>query len=141
MPMRKITMKITAAVLAAAMTLSALPAFVYAEEETIQETVTDDTGEEIPVSVTAPSFTATDMAGDELSFDLRLSGFDKTGRLRVAVWSADQGQDDLVWYDLAVDGDDYHVAVKPSAHGSAGPYYAHLYYWEGYTGICCRDGI
>ena len=71
------------------------------------------------------------MAGDELSFDLRLSGFDKTGRLRVAVWSADQGQDDLVWYDLAVDGDDYHVAVKPSAHGSAGPYYAHLYYWEG----------
>ncbi len=47
--------------------------------------------------------------------------------LKVAVWSAAGGQDDIRWRNLTLSGSTYSVSFRVSAHGSAGKYYAHLY--------------
>lgn len=47
---------------------------------------------------------------------------------RAAVWSDENGQDDLVWYDAADDGEDgIRFLVSAWRHASAGKYIAHVY--------------
>ncbi len=52
--------------------------------------------------------------------------------VKVPVWTAKSGQDDLVWYDAArQDNGDYKVTVNKNRHkNEAGRYYVHLYYVE-----------
>ena len=48
-------------------------------------------------------------------------------KVRFAVWSAENGQDDLVWYTATLSGDKYVCDVPIGNHRSAGTYYVHLY--------------
>lgn len=48
--------------------------------------------------------------------------------VRVAVWSAENGQDDIKWYELKkLDDNTYGVDVRMANFSSVGNYYAHLY--------------
>ncbi|MDO4616811.1 MAG: GBS Bsp-like repeat-containing protein [Lachnospiraceae bacterium] len=47
--------------------------------------------------------------------------------LKLAVWSAAGGQDDIRWRNLSLSGSTYQTRFAISAHGSSGGYYAHLY--------------
>ncbi len=47
--------------------------------------------------------------------------------LRAAVWSADNAQDDIRWYDMATKDGIASVTFPISNHKSAGKYYVHLY--------------
>ena len=47
---------------------------------------------------------------------------------RAAVWSEENGQDDLVWYDMMKGPDGaYKVTVNPALHNSTGRYIIHIY--------------
>ncbi|KXT76773.1 GBS Bsp-like repeat-containing protein [Streptococcus sp. DD12] len=52
--------------------------------------------------------------------------------VKLPVWTAKSGQDDLVWYDAARQNNgDYKVTVTKSRHkNESGRYYVHLYYVE-----------
>lgn len=43
--------------------------------------------------------------------------------IKIAVWTTNNGQDDLKWYDTTRDGNDAHVTVPMSSHGSANDVY------------------
>ncbi|MDR1778994.1 MAG: GBS Bsp-like repeat-containing protein [Clostridiales Family XIII bacterium] len=65
------------------------------------------------------------------TFTLEAGGFippAAVSSVRVAVWSADGGQDDLRWYNMPGGVDHYAVSTGISAHGYGyGLYYAHFY--------------
>lgn len=47
--------------------------------------------------------------------------------VKIAVWSAKDGQDDLVWYDASKSGNTYSINVDISKHKTEGKYYADAY--------------
>lgn len=48
-------------------------------------------------------------------------------KVEFAVWSQDNGQDDIRWYAGAADGNSYSYTVKTANHKSAGKYFVHCY--------------
>lgn len=48
-------------------------------------------------------------------------------RISIAVWSKENGQDDLVWYDAEQSGNDYTVSIAMDKLEDSGTYYAHAY--------------
>lgn len=48
--------------------------------------------------------------------------------MRIAVWSADNGQDDLIWTDATKNGNDWYINVSTYEHGyDTGNYNIHIY--------------
>lgn len=48
-------------------------------------------------------------------------------QVQFAVWSANGGQDDLVWYQGSLKGDKYVCDINLRNHGTTGIYYVHVY--------------
>lgn len=53
-------------------------------------------------------------------------------RVKVAVWSAKNGQDDLYWYDMDLVQGNYEAWVEHYKHKDTGKYYADLYVQDSY---------
>lgn len=82
---------------------------------------------------------AVDEEGKEAA--ISLSGLQKgsaAGNVRFAVWSEENGQDDLKWYAASSSETDYTAAVPLANHHSKGDFQLHAYLWDakaGYTFI------
>ncbi len=78
-----------------------------------------------------PAVTAADSVGDSSSFRLTLENYSKPADIRTvtaAVWSKENGQDDLVWYDMTQQADGtFTYDVNIAKHKSSGLYYVHCY--------------
>ncbi len=78
-----------------------------------------------------PIITAADPTGDSTSFRLTLNNYEKPeniSTLYAAVWSKENGQDDLTWYILSAQADGtYQYDVEVAKHQSTGLYYIHCY--------------
>lgn len=57
--------------------------------------------------------------------------------LRAAVWSEQNGQDDLVWYDMSSNTNGKYVNIPISSHKTAGKYYVHIY--SGNSFLCSGE--
>ncbi|MDO4616804.1 MAG: GBS Bsp-like repeat-containing protein [Lachnospiraceae bacterium] len=94
-----------------------------------------------------PVLTAEDKNGDETVFALKLENFEKnsdTNGVRVAVWSAEKGQDDLAWYTLQEQPDGTFTAdLVTGNHKSSGSYYLHVYEQKknGSTSFITEDSL
>lgn len=69
--------------------------------------------------------------GNQTQFNIKASNVAYAGgakSVRAAVWSRDNGQDDLIWYTMTNNGNGiWSVNVPVSNHKTAGIYYAHMY--------------
>ena len=86
----------------------------------------------LPISFPDVSLTAEDSTGAEMLFNLKASNLNLVGNVkgvRFAIWSEKDGQDDLVWYDAAKDGNGDWAAVADvkKYHRSGGVYQFHAY--------------
>lgn len=96
---------------------------------------TEDNSSDVQSGIEAASqeatATVTDVNADETQMDISVSNFSpsESGTLYAAVWSEENGQDDIIWYVMSASDDgNYHVTVYPASHKSSGRYYAHIYY-------------
>jgi hypothetical protein len=67
----------------------------------------------------------------ETACEALLTGFDLPSggkNVQVAVWSEENGQDDLRWYNMKRSGTGYAYSINIADHKSAGTYCAHFYY-------------
>jgi hypothetical protein len=148
---------------AAALSLAlafAMPAGVYADEAAdvmneaeaeVQAEVQADaqandiapeaaqTQEEAQISTysNSPEIAVSDTSGNGTQFDVGLTGFtlpSQNASVTAAVWSDENGQDDIIWHKMTASSDgSFHASVKPSAHKSSGAYNAHIYCDNGGT--------
>ena len=82
------------------------------------------------VNVFADSLTATDANGTERTYQLSAAGTNTQGMIdvQIAVWSVENGQDDIRWYAAKkVNDTEYQLNVDVQNHKSAGEYNAHAY--------------
>lgn len=99
------------------------------ETETETETETEDTEveeETTPFEVTKAEF----QDSTEMVYEMELSNceMEDGDSLQAAVWSDDNGQDDLKWIKLEKKTDDtYGLTIKISDFKSPGTYYVHIY--------------
>ena len=89
------------------------------------EKITDDykmqTGHNIP-NVTV------NLSEDHSKADIELDKDSYYESVQIAVWSDENGQDDLEWYDMTeADMNKWACTVDMAEHGSAGLYYIHVY--------------
>ncbi|MBD5542616.1 MAG: hypothetical protein HDR00_15765, partial [Lachnospiraceae bacterium] len=86
----------------------------------------------VPMSISSMN---TSISNDGKTMTVTAAGVLGVGTMRFAVWSAVNGQDDLIWYTAKDNGNGTWTAVVPiSAHkGSAGTYYVHAYGQNIYT--------
>ncbi len=77
------------------------------------------------------TITAKDADGTEKSYRLKAENAGMVGDFRsvsFAVWSAEGGQDDLIWYGGTKDSSgDWNATATISNHKTAGTYYVHVY--------------
>lgn len=100
------------------------------EPESSEEEIQIQGDEEAAVSLEEAEATAVDLYGDEKNLDIQLKNYtpENNESLSVAVWSEENGQDDLQWYSMSLESDGcYHSSVDVSKHKSAGRYFAHIY--------------
>lgn len=78
------------------------------------------------VSVTAQSMKAT---VSETACEIAISGvsYGNGSSILIGVWSKNNGQDDLAWYDAKQSGNDYKVSIPMDKLKDTGTYYAHAY--------------
>lgn len=78
-----------------------------------------------------PQLEVKDEAGDEKKFSLELKNFKKskdTEEVTCAIWSIQDGQDDLKWYPMTQNADgNYAMTFLPENHKTAGEYQLHVY--------------
>ncbi len=67
------------------------------------------------------------VASDEKTVEIQYVGPKAGGALKAAVWSAEGGQDDLVWYDLKQNGNGASGKAVINKHKTAGEYFVHVY--------------
>jgi uncharacterized repeat protein (TIGR02543 family) len=89
-------------------------------------------GSSFTVKPASAEVTAVDLDDENGTFTIRVAKIQSQSGVfnpRVAVWSVNGGQDDLVWYPAVSMGDGvYEVAVDTADHkGDTGLYYAHAY--------------
>lgn len=83
---------------------------------------------------TVSDFQVVEATQDTITY--RFHASDDSGLInnpRVAVWSKNNGQDDLIWKDLgdSIGEKDYEFSVKRSEHnGDYGEYYTHIYVYD-----------
>lgn len=81
-------------------------------------------------------------SADRTNYQVTLSNFpapSDNGQVRIAVWSEENGQDDLKWYTAKVSGENQIVTVPVANHRSTGTYQAHAYVFRpdnSFTFIC-----
>ena len=82
----------------------------------------------ITISEPVPRVTVKDKDGTMTNYILTGSGISDAKGIRFAVWSEEDGQDDLRWYDALKDSQGNWVSeVNISAHRTAGKYQVHMY--------------
>ena len=78
-----------------------------------------------------PEVKVENYAKDKTTFDVVVVGSDKTKQIkdtRIAVWSADKGQDDLKWYTPAASNNQVRQTINIKNHaGNSDDYYVHVY--------------
>ena len=77
-----------------------------------------------------------DVRMQEKNLEIALYNADMYPSARAAVWSEENGQDDLTWYTLTKGSDGvYKVTVNPGLHKNAGRFIIHIY-----SGSTCLTG-
>ena len=100
-----------------------------AEED---EMVSDGTEEEKKVDAaeaSAPTVTVSE-SGLRYKFTVKhIPDINNVGFVQIAVWSAENGQDDIVWYETTLDREKKTATVQSalSGHSGTGTYYIHAY--------------
>ncbi|MGM9884890.1 GBS Bsp-like repeat-containing protein [Streptococcus hyointestinalis] len=78
-----------------------------------------------------PEVKVENYAKDKTTFDVVVAGSDKTKTIkdaRIAVWSADKGQDDLKWYTPTASNNQVRQTIDIKNHaGNSDDYYVHVY--------------
>ena len=78
-----------------------------------------------------PEVKVENYAKDKTTFDVVVAGSDKTKTIkdaRIAVWSADKGQDDLKWYTPTASNNQVRQTIDILNHaGNSDDYYVHVY--------------
>ena len=84
---------------------------------------------ETAVTLSAGKMTIEDIDGTETIFKAYLSDLNTQGMtdMQIAVWSEENGQDDLCWYSAKKAGDEYNLSIPIRNHKSMGKYYVHAY--------------
>lgn len=85
--------------------------------------------------------TITDRNGDGSIYDLRITGLQMYSKTdyQAAIWSRENGQDDLKWFKLTRQSDaSYTSTVKISDFRHKGEFFLHLYKMDGAENICLK---
>lgn len=94
------------------------------------------TGIDIPKITANASVTVTD--NNTGNFRINVTDINApaaVSAMRIAVWSADNGQDDLIWTDATKSGNDWYIDVSTYDHGyDTGNYNIHIYVKDTTTG-------
>ncbi|WP_105114287.1 GBS Bsp-like repeat-containing protein [Streptococcus suis] len=118
------------------------PSTTTSQEPSPQETSVVEATRTLPVTVTSPPAQASTPTGQltiqnqtSTGFDIEVSNVsDSQGikAVKVPVWSEQEGQNDIVWYDAVRQANgNYKVSVSLTTHkNEQGVYHAHLYYVE-----------
>ncbi len=85
----------------------------------------------ISQTVTIASGMALQVSNDQMQATITYIG-GQGKNLKAAVWSANNGQNDLKWYTLTQDGNTSTVNVPIKNHGDSGTYYVHIYNGSNY---------
>ncbi|MDO4490964.1 MAG: GBS Bsp-like repeat-containing protein [Lachnospiraceae bacterium] len=67
------------------------------------------------------------VSADQMTAKIQYIGPKAGQSLKVAVWSQEKGQDDLIWYSMKQNSNGATASVKLSSHKTAGLYFAHVY--------------
>ncbi len=138
---------------AAAAQAETVPAVGEEEQEQSDTVTAEETAESEPadggmtpapqtvrtVPAANPAVTAADIYGDNRVFEILLLNCpaEKAQNVRVAVWSAQDGQDDLAWYEMTPEEGSFWRRVEIAAHRGTGKYYADIWSFgdsPGYVG-------
>ena len=99
---------------------------VYAGNKLVAHTTAQVKSLPAPAPGVKPGLTAT-VSADNAAMELALTTTAKYGKVRFAVWSNANGQDDLVWYDGRLTGSTWSAGVKLLNHKTLGGYFIHVY--------------
>ena len=99
---------------------------VYAGNKLVAHTTAQVKSLPAPAPGVKPGLTAT-VSADNAAMELALTTTAKYGKVRFAVWSNANGQDDLVWYDGGLTGSTWSAGVKLLNHKTLGGYFIHVY--------------
>ena len=99
---------------------------VYAGNKLVAHTTAQVKSLPAPAPGVKPGLTAT-VSADNAAMELALTTTAKYGKVRFAVWSNANGQDDLVWYDGRLTGSTWSAGVKLLNHETLGGYFIHVY--------------
>ena len=99
---------------------------VYAGNKLVAHTTAQVKSLPAPAPGVKPGLTAT-VSSDNAAMELALTTTAKYGKVRFAVWSNANGQDDLVWYDGRLTGSTWSAGVKLLNHKTLGGYFIHVY--------------
>ena len=99
---------------------------VYAGNKLVAHTTAQVKSLPAPAPGVKPGLTAA-VSADNAAMELALTTTAKYGKVRFAVWSNANGQDDLVWYDGRLTGSTWSAGVKLLNHKTLGGYFIHVY--------------
>ena len=99
---------------------------VYAGNKLVAHTTAQVKSLPAPAPGVKPGLTAV-VSADNAAMELALTTTAKYGKVRFAVWSSANGQDDLVWYDGRLTGSTWSAGVKLLNHKTLGGYFIHVY--------------
>ena len=99
---------------------------VYSGNKLVAHTTAQVKSLPAPAPGVKPGLTAA-VSADNAAMELALTTTAKYGKVRFAVWSSANGQDDLVWYDGRLTGSTWSAGVKLLNHKTLGGYFIHVY--------------
>ena len=99
---------------------------VYSGNKLVAHTTAQVKNLPAPAPGVKPGLTAA-VSADNAAMELALTTTAKYGKVRFAVWSSANGQDDLVWYDGRLTGSTWSAGVKLLNHKTLGGYFIHVY--------------
>ena len=99
---------------------------VYSGNKLVAHTTAQVKSLPAPAPGVKPGLTAA-VSADNAAMELALTTTAKYGKVRFAVWSSANGQDDLVWYDGRLTGSTLSAGVKLLNHKTLGGYFIHVY--------------
>ena len=118
-------------------------AHVYATINNVQQLVTNTFFQINQLIVNAISVSNSDDETGNFTVNIQnISGISNVNSVLVAVWSADNGQDDIIWYPATFSNGKWTVNINTKDHNfDRGTYYAHVYAYNAAGQSLCVGGI